>query len=421
MVVSLCRFLLATVFILSGFVKAIDPLGSQYKIEDYLGAFGWGGVLPAFVPFLAAVLQAMVEFCLGIYLFFGIRRRLTTLLVLLVMAVMMPLTLWMALANPIADCGCFGEAVRLSNWETFGKNVLLLVAAVCVFRGYRRMKPLVTRRFDWLVALYAFLYIVGITSYSYYALPIFDFRPYHVGADIRKGMEVPEGVEPTAYETRFILRKDGKEKEFSLEDYPDSTWTFVDSRTVVKKQGYEPPIHDFSIFRQEDGEDITDEVLDDDGYTFLLVAHQLALADDSPIDLINELYDYTTEYGYKFYCLTSSPDADIVNWQERTGAEYPFCLTDDITLKTMVRSNPGLLLLKHGVVINKWSAGTLPDEYDLTGRLEDLPLGQPRANSLGRRIGGVVGWFVFPLLFLCLADVAWEHYRARKARKGEKN
>ena len=145
------------------------------------------------------------------------------------------------------------------------------------------------------------------------------------------------------------------EKEFSLENYPDSTWTFVDSKTVVKKQGYEPPIHDFSIIRQEDGEDITEEVLNDEDYTFLLVAHQLNQADDSTIDLINELYDYSVENDYKFYCLTSSTDEDIEDWQERTGAEYPFCLMDNITLKTMIRSNPGLMLLKNGVVINKWS------------------------------------------------------------------
>ncbi len=350
-----CRFLLAAVFIFSGFVKAVDPLGTQYKIQDYLEVFGWAASVPAFLPFLASVLQAMVEFCLGVYLLFGIRRRMTTLFVVLIMGVMTPLTLWLALSNPISDCGCFGDAVTLTNWETFGKNVLLLIAAVSVFKWGNRITPLVTKRFDWLVAMYTFLYISGMTLYCYRELPVFDFRPYHIGADIRKGMEIPEGEKPTVYETRFILQKDGVEKEFTLENYPDSTWTFVDSKTMVKEQGYEPPIHDFSIIRQEDGEDITDEVLDDDNYTFLLVAHQLSQADDSTIDLINELYDYSVEHGYQFYCLTSSPDSDIEDWQERTGAEYPFCLMDDITLKTMIRSNPGLMLLKNGVVINKWS------------------------------------------------------------------
>ena len=400
-----CRFLLAVVFIFSGFVKAVDPLGTQYKIQDYLEVFGWAASVPAFLPFLASVLQAMVEFCLGVYLLFGIRRRMTTLFVVLIMGVMTPLTLWLALSNPISDCGCFGDAVTLTNWETFGKNVLLLIAAVSVFKWGNRITPLVTKRFDWLVAMYTFLYISGMTLYCYRELPVFDFRPYHIGADIRKGMEIPEGEKPTVYETRFILQKDGVEKEFTLENYPDSTWTFVDSKTMVKEQGYEPPIHDFSIIRQEDGEDITDEVLDDDNYTFLLVAHQLSQADDSTIDLINELYDYSVEHGYQFYCLTSSPDSDIEDWQERTGAEYPFCLMDDITLKTMIRSNPGLMLLKNGVVINKWSVNSLPDEYVLTDSLDKLELGKQKQESDLQTIGYVLLWFILPLMMVLCVDI----------------
>ena len=176
-----CRFLLAAVFIFSGFVKAVDPLGTQYKIQDYLEVFGWAASVPAFLPFLASVLQAMVEFCLGVYLLFGIRRRMTTLFVVLIMGVMTPLTLWLALSNPISDCGCFGDAVTLTNWETFGKNVLLLIAAVSVFKWGNRITPLVTKRFDWLVAMYTFLYISGMTLYCYRELPVFDFRPYHIG------------------------------------------------------------------------------------------------------------------------------------------------------------------------------------------------------------------------------------------------
>ena len=412
-----CRFLLAAVFIFSGFVKAVDPLGIQYKIQDYLEVFGWAASVPAFLPFLASVLQAMVEFCLGVYLLFGIRRRMTTLFVVLIMGVMTPLTLWLALSNPISDCGCFGDAVTLTNWETFGKNVLLLIAAVSVFKWGNRITPLVTKRFDWLVAMYTFLYISGMTLYCYRELPVFDFRPYHIGADIRKGMEIPEGEKPTVYETRFILQKDGVEKEFTLENYPDSTWTFVDSKTMVKEQGYEPPIHDFSIIRQEDGEDITDEVLDDDNYTFLLVAHQLSQADDSTIDLINELYDYSVEHGYGFYALTSSPEEQIELWRDKTGAEYPFCQMDDITLKTMIRSNPGLMLIKNGTILNKWSDEDIPDEYVLTDKLENLELGQQKVRSDVHTIGYVFLWFVIPLLLVLGVDILIVRRRERKNEK----
>ena len=206
-------------------------------------------------------------------------------------------------------------------------------------------------------------------------------------------------------------QKDGVEKEFTLENYPDSTWTFVDSRTIVKKKGYEPPIHDFSMILHEDGDDITDQVLSDEGYTFLLVAHQLGQASDRNIDLINELYDYCLEYGYAFYCLTSSTDEDIQKWQVDTGAEYPFCLMDNITLKTMVRSNPGLMLLKKGVVVNKWSVTDIPDEYQLTGVLEQLPIGKVNKQSFVYQLFWVVVWFVLPLLLMCLADMAWKRFR----------
>ena len=413
-ITTVCRFVLAVVFIFSGFVKAIDPLGTQYKIQDYLDAFGWTGVFPVFVPFVASALLGMLEFCLGVYLFFGIRRIIAPRAVVAVMAVMTPLTFWLAWEHPVSDCGCFGDALVLTNWETFGKNVVLLAMSLVVLKCRRRLFPLATTRFDWLIALYGFLYILCMTVYCYRHLPVFDFRPYYVGADIRQGMSIPAGEEPTEFETRFVLQKDGVEKEFTLENYPDSTWTFVDSKTVVKKQGYEPPIHDFSMIRYDDGEDITEQVLADEGYTFLLVAHQLGQANQSRMDLINELYDYCLEYSYAFYCLTSSSDEDILKWQEDTGAEYPFCLMDNITLKTMVRFNPGLMLLKKGTVVGKWSIIDIPDEYQLVGPLEQLPMGEANRPSFVYRLIGVLMWFAFPLFLMCMADLSWERYRKKR-------
>ena len=179
-------------------------------------------------------------------------------------------------------------------------------------------------------------------------------------------------------------------------------------------RGYEPPIQNFSILRLEDGEDITEQVLNDDDYTFLLVSHQLGMADDGAIDLINELYDYSLEYHYNFYCLTSSSEDDISAWKENTGAEYPFCLMDNITLKTMVRSNPGLILLKKGVVIQKWSIGNIPDEYELTGPLDTLPMVINDEKSLVYKIILVLSWFVFPLLFICMVDIVFKRYLSQR-------
>ena len=415
----MCRFILAIVFIFSGFVKAIDPLGTQYKIQDYLDAFGWANFIPDVFPLIASFVLGWIEFCLGVYLFFGIRRRLAPRTMVVVMSVMTPLTLWLAVTNPVSDCGCFGDAVVLSNWETFGKNVVLWIMAIFLLIHRRRIFPLVTVRLDWLIALYSSVYIFCVIAYCYQNLPLFDFRPYHIGADIKAGMTIPEGENPTEFETRFILQKNGEKKEFTLENYPDSTWTFVDSKTVVKKAGYEPPVQDFAIISLEDGEDLTDRILSDENYSFLMVAHQLQQADDSAFDLINDLYDYCLTHNYGFYCLTSSSEEDIHTWIENTGAEYPFATMDNITLKTIVRSNPGLLLLKKGVVINKWSANDWPDEHELTGSLEELPIGKLDIPSLLNQMLVVIAWFIFPLFLMCMFDLYWEKYKKRNYASDE--
>ena len=320
--INLCRFLLAGVFIFSGFVKVNDPYGFAYKIQDYLEAWGLLQITPQFAPYIGSMAMGILEFTLGVYLLFGIHRKAVCTLFLLLMAFMTPLTLWLAIANPISDCGCFGDAVILTNWETFGKNVVLLIAAITVFRWRGTgIKKLVTEKVDWLIALYTVVFALLFSIYCVRELPLFDFRPYYIGMDIKRGMEIPEGEKPTVYETTFIYEKDGVEKEFTIDNFPsDSAWTFVDAETRVKEQGYEPPIQDFHIVLQEDGTDVTEEVLDDDNYTFLLISPQLRNADESGMDLINEVYDYSMEYGYRFLCVTASPDEDIAVWQDNTGA-----------------------------------------------------------------------------------------------------
>lgn len=422
---NLCRFALAGVFIFSGFAKAVDPLGSEYKIQDYLDAFGMGTWFPAFFPLLAGIVLSAIEFSVGIFLFFGIRKTTATWLALLLMIFMTPLTLYLALANPVSDCGCFGDAWVLTNWQTFWKNIILLIAAISVFRWKHQMIRFISAKMEWLVSLYTFLYVFALSFYCLGNLPILDFRPYKIGKNIPESMDVPKGAKPTVYESVFVLEKNGEKKEFSLENYPDSTWKFIEARTIVKEKGYEPSIHDFSMTNLETGEDITEEVLSDKNYTFLLVAHRIEEADDSNIDLINEIYDYAVEHGYRFYCLTSSLDDQIEQWKDKTGAEYPFCLMDDITLKTMIRSNPGLMLIKEGTILNKWSDSELPDEYALTDKLENLELGKQKEESDVHTIGYVLLWFAIPLLMVLGVDILvvkrLEKRRKRAAEKAVEN
>lgn len=419
--IDFCRLLLGLTFTLSGFVKAIDPQGTQYKIEDYLEAWGLQAYAADLLTLGASVALSAVEFWLGVCMLFAIRRRRTSRLMLVVMSLMTPLTLWLALTDPISDCGCFGEAVTLTNWQTFWKNVVLLLAAVAVVRRPMGMTRVISRSNRWIVTNYAAVFILVLEAWSLYDLPLFDFRPYRVGADIRAGMEIPEDAPMPQFETTFIMEKDGQQREFTLDDYPDSTWTFVDSRTVQTAEGYVPPIHDFSIVRRKDGEDITNSILAAPGYTFLLVAPYLEQADDSRLDLINQVCDYAEDHGYGFFCLTASSDKSVRRWRIMTGAEYEFCTTDGITLKTIVRSNPGLVLLKDGKVIRKWSHNRLPDEYELDGPLDSIELGYMPEKSATVKTLIVVAWFALPLLLLVLADRmwAWTKWVKRKRRSNK--
>ena len=363
--VNICRLVLALTFIFSGFVKAVDPLGTQYKIHDYLMAWGIGKMVPDFSTLAASVLLAATEFFLGICLLFAIRRRIVSKLVLLVMLVMTPLTLWLAIADPISDCGCFGDALVLTNWQTFWKNVMLLGAAVVVWKWPLEMARLISRTNQWIVMNYSLVFILlFIAGKSLYTLPQFDFRPYHIGADIREG------------------------------------W-------MKMMEGEDSPYTDLFIEQVEDGEDLTEQILTDKGYTFLLIAPHLEQADDSRLDEINQMYEYSLDNGYPFYCLTASGEKAIEKWRDLTGAEYPFCQTDDITLKTIIRSNPGLVLLKDGKVIRKWSHNNLPEEEELSAKLEDSKLGQLPTETVTSKILWVLTWFVLPLLILTIADRLW--------------
>jgi len=407
-VVNICRLLLAFVFILSGFVKAVDPLGTQYKLGDYLEALQLAGWLPEWILLVASVLLAAVEFCLGINLLFAINRRATPGCILLILSVVTPLTLWLALSNPISDCGCFGDAIVLTNWQTFWKNVALLAMAVVIMRYPSRMFRFVSESNQWIVSNYTALFILCMSAWCLYDLPIFDFRPYHIGANIKEGMEIPEGAELPEYTTVYTMEKNGTTQQFTVENYPDSTWTFKSVETKLVKEGYEPPIHDFVLTTLE-GDDVTEELLADTGYVFLLVAPHLEQADDSRLDLINELNEYAQEHGYSFYGITSSGEKAIARWRDITGAEYPFLQADDIVLKTIIRSNPGLLLLKNGTVIRKWSHNSLPEIDDIVNSqpLDEIEMGQMPEDSVPTKIFRILLWFVLPFTLLTIADRTW--------------
>ena len=406
-VVNVCRFVLAATFIFSGYVKAIDPLGTLYKLKDYAAAMSLNGLLPDWVLVGVAIALGALEFALGVFMLFAVRRHVVSRITLAFMAAMTVLTLWIFVADPVKDCGCFGDALKLTNGETLLKNIVLIACAAIVAWRPADMARFISRSNQWIVRYYTVAYIVITSVYCLYTLPIFDFRPYHVGMNIKQGMEIPEGAEQPEFESTFLLRKNGETREFTLDNYPDSTWEYVDTRTVQTKKGYEPPIHDFALTSCDTGEDITEQVLTKKGYTFLLVSPRLAVADDSNFGDIDQIYEYAEENGADFYCVTASANDEIERWRDLTGAEYHFCNADETTLKTMIRSNPGLMLLKDGTIIGKWSHNALPQTDDLTAPLQQLTIGKAQNDSTTERLLIVLLTFFMPLSALTLADRLW--------------
>ena len=424
-IVNISRLLLSLTFIFSGFVKAVDPLGTQYKLEDYAAAMSLDGIFPTWILLCGSVAMSALEVMIGIQLLFAINRRIISKVALLYMLVMTGLTLWIYISNPVEDCGCFGDAIKLTNGQTLMKNIVLLVCAVLVALWPKKMPRMVSLSNQWIVFHYSLVFIIAVSVYCIHYLPIFDFRPYHIGANIPEGMEIPDGAEQPVFETTFIMEKDGKQEEFTVDNYPDSTWTFIDSKTKLVKAGYEPPIHDFFL-QDHEGDDITDAVLSHPGYTLLLITPNLEVADDTNFGHLNAIYDYAQQKNVPFYCLTASEDGAIQHWIDITGAEYPFVKCDGLTLKTMVRSNPGLILLKEGTVAGKWSNNNLPT-LDDASKLQAFDETNSYDAHNKQMWLYILLWYVLPLALLVLADRTWHifntlstHYNLKNHKTHEK-
>lgn len=363
---NVCAVIVGAVFIFSGFVKGVDPAGFAIKLEDYFFAFQISFLNPLAVPL--AILVSAVELIVGIGLVFKLFYRQAVWGALLFMLVFLPLTLILALTNPVSDCGCFGDAIIMTNWQTFFKNLLISALLLPVF--FQRKEAAASRLSDGLIALAFLLLFVGFSLLNHACLPVIDFRPYCVGANIPEKMSIPEGAPMDEYEISLIYEKNGVQQEFTLENYPweDSTWVFVDQKSELISKGYTPPIHDFNILSNT-GEDITDLLLHQEGYTFLLISSELQKADKEALGQANRLAMAANMHGHSFQALTASGDDEIVQVTSELALVFPFYFVDETTLKTIVRSNPGLLLLNRGTILAKWPASRIPDTTLLEGNL----------------------------------------------------
>jgi hypothetical protein len=356
------RVLLGITFIFSGFVKGIDPWGSAYKFTDYFNAMGMEWLLWAAFPL--GVFLAFAEFAIGVAFLFNISIRFFSWLALLFMAFFLPLTLWVAIKNPVTDCGCFGDALVISNWATFYKNLVLTACAIIVVIYRDKMEWNRGKKPGFILGIATIFAYIFIVYYSYNHLPILDFRPYKVGVNIPNAMKTPEDAAKEVYENTFYYKNKntGEVEKFTEENYPwqdTVNWVYDNMESKLVQEGYKPPIHDFMI-QSADGDDVKDFFIHDENYVFMLIAYDLDKSSRKTQEEINNLAYWAQENGYSFICITSSLIDQSIAFAEETGAPYEFFTCDEITLKTIIRSNPGLILIKNGDILGKWHYNDIP-------------------------------------------------------------
>lgn len=357
------RFFVAATFIFSGFVKLVDPMGSAFKFEEYFGADVLNLTFLIPYAFQFSIVLILAEIMLGVFLLVGFKSKFTVWSLFGISLLFLFLTWYSAYYNKVTDCGCFGDAITLTPWETFYKNiVLILMVIVLLFRSYD-IQPLRSDDFAMRFSALCLIIFIGILFYVDRNLPLIDFRAYAIGKNIPEGMAIPEDAEKPVYEDTWIYNVDGEDRTFTTEEKP---WniegaTFVDRKTRTLKEGYVPPIHDFTMERE--GEDITDILMEKERL-MLVVSYNSDKGDKEGFEAVGEFTKEALQNGYSVYFFSASTqeDFDAVKAEYDLDLDLLFC--DETTLKTMIRSNPGVMTINKGTVVGKWNWRQL-DKVDL--------------------------------------------------------
>ena len=356
LMVLVARAIVGITFILSGFAKAIDPWGTVYKFADYVGILGVTSLEPL-ITFGAFALP-LVEFLLGVFVLFGLYRRTAPWAMAAMMLVLTPLTFYLAVTDRMADCGCFGDVVVLSNWETFGKNLVLTALVAYLVCRNRRIFSVYGPGVQWMVWAVSMVFILATEYWGYVYQPLIDFRPYKVGEMLYNG---PQGNDDDDAEYICVYSKDGVQREFALDSLPDDDWEFVERRAVA----LEPM--DYNLVRSgvvilDQGIDRTAELLDHDGEQLMFVFPDLATISISATYIINEVNDFAQQHGVSTFGVAMDEIQAIERWNDISMAQYQMYEMDDTDMKMLVRGNPGLVYLKGGKVVWKRALGSLSPE-----------------------------------------------------------
>lgn len=380
----LLRVVVGGVFIVSGFVKLVDLWGFVFKLEEYLSV--WNLMQPRTIVLVAALLISGYEFVLGSLLAMGCYKRSVPWGLGLMMAVMLPLTLYLWIADPVSDCGCFGDFWKLSNGATFFKNVLISGGlAVLMGWNYRLKESLFNPAIQWMVGAWVSLYALVIGLYGYNVQPVIDFRSYPLGTALLH----ESGDESDDADYRFVYEKDGVEREFGIDNLPDSSWVFVDRLEPI--EGSEITSGGkVAIFDGE--EDVTEDVLSGEGTEILLVIPEPIRADISYSYTINEIEEYADSVGIPMIGLLGIGENGVARWKDVSMAEYPCYTADDTQLKELARGLMSVVVLKDGVISSKTTVSSMnPSVVESPASVEEF------LDELG---GYDTGWFKwFNVLF----------------------
>ena len=361
--VTICRIIVGVIFIFSGFIKANDPLGFSYKLDEYFEVFGTNFLLP--LSLFLAIFMCVLEMILGFALLLGARINLTLWLLLLLVIFFGFLTFYSAYYDVVKSCGCFGDAIKLTPWQSFGKDMALMVLILIIFAGKSHVDPLVGPGFEKFLMIIFVGASLAFPVYTYRNLPVIDFRPYKIGTNIYRSMDTHQQMK------FYYILKDKKTKELKeFESWPeawDTKYDYVDSRTKVIG-GNENVISGFTIENLK-GEPYADEILLKPGPVFFLVAYKLEKTEKEVFGKVNDFATLCAKDNVPFIGLTSSDTLLIKQFREETKSVFDFYRTpDDVPLKTMIRANPGLVLLKDGVVTNMWHYNNLPSYNDVKNK-----------------------------------------------------
>lgn len=349
--VGFSRIVVGVLFIISGFIKLNDPVGFSFKLEEYFSQ----GVLN--LPFLSdyalaiSITVVIIEVLLGVMLLVGLRVKFTVWSILLMIVFFTFLTFYSAYFNKVTDCGCFGDAIKLTPWESFTKDIVLLVLILILFVGRKYIKSIFGSSLKRMVTAVAFVACIIYVYYVLNHLPVIDFRPYKIGANIEEGMTVPEGAPKSIFDYEWKFKVNGEEQIIITQgDYPSVDGEFIGVETTEVQEGYEPPIHDFTI--EQEGEDFTSSLMQEPKLV-MIVAYDLRKSNDVVFSEVKKVADQAIDKGYKVIGMSASSEEQTGDLKKRHQLNFDFYFTDETTLKTITRSNPGVLVLEKGTIKQK--------------------------------------------------------------------